>query len=60
MGCNLSLSGNTYAVKKQNGKWGVTNDQMNILSRNTPNRVSACVSCAAQKIPGSTAGTRRA
>jgi hypothetical protein len=31
---NVSSSGNTYTVKKQNGRWTVTNDQMAIISEN--------------------------
>jgi len=29
---NVSSSGNTYRVKKENGKWTVTKDQMNVIS----------------------------
>jgi hypothetical protein len=29
---NVSSSGNTYTVRKQNGKWAVTSDQMNVIS----------------------------
>lgn len=45
---NMSSSGNTYTVKKQNEKWGVTNDQMNVISGNAPNRVVACARWTAQ------------
>jgi hypothetical protein len=31
---NVSSSGNTYTVTKRNGKWEVTHDQMNVISRN--------------------------
>jgi hypothetical protein len=31
---NVSSSGNAYTVKKQNGKWVVTNDQMTVISEN--------------------------
>src|SRR5271170_1845824 len=31
---NVSSSGNTYTGKKQNGKWTVANDQMNVISEN--------------------------
>ncbi|MGP0019605.1 MAG: hypothetical protein ACLPHP_13620 [Candidatus Sulfotelmatobacter sp.] len=30
---NVSSSGNTYTVGKQNGKWVVANDQMNVISK---------------------------
>lgn len=30
---NVSSSGNTYTVKKQDGKWAVTNDHMNVISK---------------------------
>jgi hypothetical protein len=33
---NVSSSGNTYTLRKQNGKWGVTNDQMNVISKSRP------------------------
>jgi hypothetical protein len=45
---NLSSSGNTYTVKKQNGKGFVTNNQMNFISRNFDEPGSACRSCAVQ------------
>jgi hypothetical protein len=31
---NLSSSGNTYTVRRQNGKWAVTSDKMNVVSEN--------------------------
>ncbi|HTT21253.1 MAG TPA: hypothetical protein VMG82_20145 [Candidatus Sulfotelmatobacter sp.] len=33
---NLSASGNTYSVKKNDGKWTVTEDRMNWISENKP------------------------
>jgi len=35
---NLSSSGNTYTLKKQAGKWTVTGDRMNWISKNKPSR----------------------
>jgi hypothetical protein len=35
---NVSSSGNTYTVTKRNGKWEVTHDQMNVISRSTDQR----------------------
>lgn len=36
---NVSSSGNTYTVMKQNGKWQVTNDKMNVISRVLPTEI---------------------
>jgi hypothetical protein len=33
---NVSSSGNTYTVRKQNSKWEVTDDKMNSISQNFP------------------------
>jgi hypothetical protein len=44
---NLSSSGNTYTVTKRNGKWEVTHDQMNVISRSdrATETAAACVGC---------------
>jgi hypothetical protein len=37
---NVSSSGNTYTVTKSNGKWEVTHDQMNFISRSNRGKES--------------------
>ncbi len=49
----LSSSGNTYYLKRKNGKWFVEKDTMHWISLNTPNKsIDSYVSNRAASRPG--------
>ena len=49
---NMSSSNNTYSVRKQNGKWVVTQDVMNTIASRYPSRNAAAGSMRAARRAG--------